>query len=71
MAAEPRAGATYSGRFTVSGTLRQNERVAVETFNLRIRGTSTGGDAVNAHALFQSTVVNGEEKASISRERCN
>lgn len=68
---EPRPGATYSGRFTIGGTFRQNKRVGVETFHFRAKGTSTSGDMINAHALFHSTVVNGAEKASISRERCN
>ncbi len=70
VAGEPREGATYSGRFTISGTLRESERVGVETFNFRARGASTSGDTINAYGLFHETVANGEVKASIERERC-
>lgn len=70
VAAEPRDGATYSGRFTISGTFRQNKRVNVETFTFRARGTSTSGDEIHAHGLFHETTVNGDQKALIEKERC-
>lgn len=68
--AEPRDGASFSGRFTISGTFRQNKRVSVETFVMRVRGTSTTGEKINAHALFHGTTVDGEQKALIEKERC-
>lgn len=70
VAAEPRAGATFTGRFTLAGTFRDNQRVAVETFVFRARGTSSTGERINAHGLFHVTTVDGEQKVLIERERC-
>ena len=67
---ESREGAAYSGSFTISGTMRANKNVTTETFRLRINGTSAEGDTFKARALFHLTVVRGETKVSIERERC-
>ena len=66
----PREGETYSGRFTAAGNFRSTEKVTVETYVFRIHGMSSDGERVRAHALFHLTFVDGEEKASIERERC-
>ncbi len=69
IAGKPRAGATYSGRFTITGTFRHNERVTVETSSSGQRH-EPGGDVMRARAVFHTTTVNGETKSSIERERC-
>lgn len=67
---EPREGATYSGRVTSSGTMNSNSNASTETFNFRIKGTSSDGERVVAHALFHQTTSNGETRSLIERETC-
>ncbi len=70
IAADPRPGDTYSGRFTISGTGNDNGNATTETFNFRINGTSSDGEEIGGHAIYHETTANGESRSLIERETC-
>jgi hypothetical protein len=70
VASEPREGQTYSGRFTVGGTMNNNRNATTETFTFRVNGMSSAGEKVQAHAVFHQTTVNGEVRSLIEKETC-
>lgn len=65
-----RDGASYSGRFTTSGTMNNNPNATTQTFNFRVDGTSSAGEKVSARALFHQITSNGETRSLIERETC-
>lgn len=65
-----RDGATYSGRFTLTGTWNDKGKAATGTFTFVLHGTSSDGESVQARSLLHQTTVDGVTRSLLEKETC-